>query len=124
MQPTDKQPVEKKIEILTSRVDDVYHILDRLHQHLVPENARQEVAPKAAPKAHPQQNFPKIDIQESADWLIHQDVLVDNETSSYRQQETTLSPQSQIQRLTAQLTVAYSRIAALEEQLLARQRVH
>jgi hypothetical protein len=56
--------------------------------------------------------------------LIHQDVLVDNETSSYRQQETTMSPQSQIQRLTAQLTVAYSRIAALEEQLLARQRVH
>jgi hypothetical protein len=124
MQPTDKQPVEKKIEILTSRVDDVYHILDRLHQHLLPESVRQEVAPKAAPKVHPQQNFPKIDIQESADWLIHQDVLVDNETSSYRQQETMLSPQSQIQRLTAQLTVAYSRIAALEEQLLARQRVH
>jgi hypothetical protein len=123
MQPTDKQPVEQKIEILTSRVDDVYHILDRLHQHLVPGNTRQEVTPKAA-KAHPQQNFPKIDIQESADWLIHQDVLVDNETSSYRQQETMLSPQSQIQRLTAQLTVAYSRIAALEEQLLARQRVH
>jgi hypothetical protein len=122
MQPTDKQPVEKKIELLTSRVDDVYHILDRLQQHLVPDNTRQEVATKAAPKA--QQNFPKIDIQESADWLIHQDVLVDNETSSYRQQETMLSPQSQIQRLTAQLTVAYSRIAALEEQLLARQRVH
>jgi hypothetical protein len=123
MQPTDKQPVEKKIELLTDRVDDVYHILDRLHQHLLPENTRQEVAPKAV-KAQPQQNFPKIDIQESADWLIHQDVLVDNETSGYRQQETMLSPQSQIQRLTAQLTVAYSRIAALEEQLLARQRVH
>ncbi len=124
MQPTDKQPVEKKIEILASRVDDVYHILDRLHQHLLPENDRQEVAPKAVSKANSQQNFPKIDIQESADWLIHQDVLLDNETSSYRQQETMLSPQSQIQRLTAQLTVAYSRIAALEEQLLARQRVH
>jgi hypothetical protein len=123
MQPTDKQPVETKIEILTNRVDDVYHILDRLHQHLLPEHVRPEVAPKAT-KAHPQQNFPKIDIQESADWLIHQDVLIDNETSSYRQQETMLSPQSQIQRLTAQLTVAYSRIAALEEQLLARQRVH
>jgi hypothetical protein len=123
MQPIDKQPVEKKIELLTSRVDDVYHILDRLHQHLLPENARQEIASKAV-KAQPQQNFPKIDIQESADWLIHQDVLVDSETSSYRQQETMLSPQSQIQRLTAQLTVAYSRIAALEEQLLARQRIH
>jgi hypothetical protein len=122
MQPTDKQQVETKIELLTSRVDDVYHILDRLHQHLLPDNSRPEIL--KAVKAQPQQNFPKIDIQESADWLIHQDVLIDNETSSYRHQETMLSPQSQIQRLTAQLTVAYSRIAALEEQLLARQRVH
>ena len=124
MQPTDKQPVEKKIELLTSRVDDVYHILDRLHQHLLPENVRSEVATKTVSRTHQQQNFPKIDIQESADWLIHQDVLLDNETSGYHHQETMLSPQSQIQRLTAQLTVAYSRIAALEEQLLARQRVH
>lgn len=123
MPPTDKQPVETKIELLTSRVDDVYHILDRLHQHLLPDISRPEIVAKVV-KAQPQQNFPKIDIQESADWLIHQDVLVDNETSSYRHQETMLSPQSQIQRLTAQLTVAYSRIAALEEQLLARQRVH
>ncbi len=122
MQPTEKQPVEKKIELLTSRVDDVYHILDRLHQHLLPDSIRQEVATKAV-KAQLQQNFPKVDIQESADWLVHQDVLIDNETSSYRQPQTMLSPQSQIQRLTAQLTVAYSRIAALEEQLLARQRV-
>jgi hypothetical protein len=123
MPPIDKQPVETKIELLTSRVDDVYHILDRLHQHLLPDGSRPETVAKVA-KAQPQQNFPKIDIQESADWLIHQDVLVDNEASSYRHQETMLSPQSQIQRLTAQLTVAYSRIAALEEQLLARQRVH
>jgi hypothetical protein len=123
MPPTDKQPVETKIELLTSRVDDVYHILDRLHQHLLPDISRPEIVAKVV-KAQPQQSFPKIDIQESADWLIHQDVLVDNETSSYRHQETMLSPQSQIQRLTAQLTVAYSRIAALEEQLLARQRVH
>lgn len=31
-----------------------------------------------------------------------------------------LSPEAQIQRLTAQLTAAYNRIAALEEQLMAR----
>jgi hypothetical protein len=34
--------------------------------------------------------------------------------------EQDLSPQIQIQRLTAQLTAAYNRIAALEEQLLAK----
>ncbi len=55
----------------------------------------------------------------------HKDVLVD---SSYmdlgrHSNETTLSKDVQIQRLTAQLTAAYNRIAALEEQLLAT-RVH
>jgi uncharacterized coiled-coil protein SlyX len=34
--------------------------------------------------------------------------------------EKTMSPELQIQRLTAQLTAAYNRIAALEEQLLSR----
>jgi hypothetical protein len=120
------QPVEKKIEILANRVDDVYQILDRLHQHLLPESASATTWRENTATTEPQQQFPKIDIQEPSDWLIHQDVLVDNDhiTGSYRRQETSLSPQSQIQRLTAQLTVAYSRIAALEEQLLARQRVH
>ena len=34
-----------------------------------------------------------------------------------------ITPEIQIQRLTAQLTAAYNRIAALEEQLL-RERIH
>ena len=37
--------------------------------------------------------------------------------------EKIISPEIQIQRLTAQLTAAYNRIAALEEQLL-RERIH
>ncbi|MDX2212875.1 MAG: hypothetical protein SFY66_06260 [Oculatellaceae cyanobacterium bins.114] len=57
--------------------------------------------------------------------MEHKDVLSD---ASYTDGDThsgerALSPEVQIQRLTAQLTAAYNRIAALEEQLLAR-RVH
>ncbi|MBW4440625.1 MAG: hypothetical protein KME10_05175 [Plectolyngbya sp. WJT66-NPBG17] len=57
--------------------------------------------------------------------LEHKDVLADNHTieSSSHSGEKSLAPEIQIQRLTAQLTAAYNRIAALEEQLLA-QRVH
>ncbi len=57
--------------------------------------------------------------------MEHKDVLVDNHSSESSMQggEKALSPEIQIQRLTAQLTAAYNRIAALEEQLLA-QRVH
>jgi hypothetical protein len=41
-------------------------------------------------------------------------------TPSNPQSEKTMSPELQIQRLTAQLTAAYNRIASLEEQLLSR----
>ncbi|MCL1471038.1 hypothetical protein [Argonema antarcticum] len=57
--------------------------------------------------------------------MAHKDVLADNsyvDTGSHNR-EKELAPEIQIQRLTAQLTAAYNRIAALEEQLLA-QRVH
>ncbi|MFB2972993.1 hypothetical protein ACE1CD_28870 [Aerosakkonema sp. BLCC-F183] len=57
--------------------------------------------------------------------LAHKDVLADTgyvDTGSHNR-EKELAPEIQIQRLTAQLTAAYNRIAALEEQLLA-QRVH
>jgi hypothetical protein len=57
--------------------------------------------------------------------LDYKDVLVDEGYSSaaHYTGERSLSPDVQIQRLTAQLTAAYNRIAALEEQLLSR-RVH
>ncbi|MEM6450857.1 MAG: hypothetical protein AAF703_11135 [Cyanobacteria bacterium P01_D01_bin.105] len=53
--------------------------------------------------------------------MVHKDVLSDephmegDKTNS----STNLSPEVQIQRLTAQLTAAYNRMAALEEQILA-----
>jgi hypothetical protein len=62
--------------------------------------------------------------QDSTEWIIaQQDILIDSsgvEISHHQIKEQDLAPQIQIQRLTAQLTAAYNRIAALEEQLLAR----
>ncbi|MGK7918355.1 MAG: hypothetical protein AB4038_22945 [Prochloraceae cyanobacterium] len=58
--------------------------------------------------------------------MEHKDILLDGsnwENDINPQSEHTLSPDIQIRRLTAQLTAAYNRIAALEEQLLAR-RIH
>jgi hypothetical protein len=61
---------------------------------------------------------------DTAEWVIaQQDVLIDSsgmEINHHQIKEQDLSPQIQIQRLTAQLTAAYNRIAALEEQLLAK----
>jgi hypothetical protein len=57
--------------------------------------------------------------------MEHKDVLVDSNypESDSQTGDRTLAPEIQIQRLTAQLTAAYNRIAALEEQLLS-QRIH
>jgi chromosome segregation ATPase len=54
--------------------------------------------------------------------LAHKDILIDSSYSDSNSgnREKELSPEIQIQRLTAQLTAAYNRIAALEEQLLSK----
>lgn len=61
---------------------------------------------------------------ETTEWIIaQQDILIDSsgvEINHHQIKEQDLAPQVQIQRLTAQLTAAYNRIAALEEQLLAK----
>ncbi len=62
--------------------------------------------------------------QDPSEWIVsQQDVLIDSsgmEIGHHQIERQDLSPQIQIQRLTAQLTAAYNRIAALEEQLLAK----
>ncbi|MDX2239503.1 MAG: hypothetical protein NW224_02360 [Leptolyngbyaceae cyanobacterium bins.302] len=57
--------------------------------------------------------------------LEHKDILTDGDglDPAHQTNERQLSPEIQIQRLTAQLTAAYSRIAALEEQLISK-RIH
>ncbi|MEA5503114.1 hypothetical protein VB735_08345 [Halotia wernerae UHCC 0503] len=57
--------------------------------------------------------------------MEHKDVLTDGIYLDMNRQggDKDLTPEIQIQRLTAQLTAAYNRIAALEEQLL-RERIH
>ncbi|MGB3572483.1 MAG: hypothetical protein WA783_00095 [Phormidesmis sp.] len=53
--------------------------------------------------------------------MMHKDVLSDEPYLDADKSSTArkLSPEIQIQRLTAQLTAAYNRIAALEEQIMA-----
>jgi hypothetical protein len=52
----------------------------------------------------------------------HKDILIGTDGAEMfaTKSDRVLSPELQIQRLTAQLTAAYNRIAALEEQLLSR----
>ena len=59
------------------------------------------------------------------EFVDHKDILIDSAgTELYaKKSDRVLPPELQIQRLTAQLTAAYNRIAALEDQLLSRRSV-
>jgi hypothetical protein len=148
------ESIQQQISTLTQKVDQVYQILDRLHQQVFPQLDTQIVDGAETSIRHP---FNREDAQrdnlsdtrqirqnvtsyrnhgytdlpsvsnyrrDTAEWVIaQQDVLIDSsgiEISHHQIKEQDLSPQIQIQRLTAQLTAAYNRIAALEEQLLAK----
>ena len=53
--------------------------------------------------------------------IDHKDILLDDRSSDGDKTGVTanISPEIQVQRLTAQLTAAYNRMAVLEEQILA-----
>jgi hypothetical protein len=59
--------------------------------------------------------------------ITHKDILADVElidTEGYSAEHQVFSSDVQVQRLTAQLTAAYNRIASLEEQLLSNRIQH
>ena len=144
------ESIQQQISTLTRKVDRVYQILDRLNQqvcqnldaqiidgeetsirHPLNRDAPQRVDPSDARQVGSYRDRGSADLpissnyrHNTAEWVIaQQNILIDSsgiEISHHQIEEQDLSPQIQIQRLTAQLTAAYNRIAALEEQLLAR----
>ena len=122
------QPIESQVTLLTQKVDALHQLIDQVNYRVT------EIL--SSSQAHSEAGVLIDDgvsgssdstgrMQRGEALLMHKDILMD---SVYLESETTseastLSPEIQIQRLTAQLTAAYNRIAALEEQLLAS-RVH
>lgn len=140
------ESIQQQISALTRKVDRVYEIIDRLNQHVFetidppaiggeetsikyPLN-REDITPANSATAASYRRYGSGEYfsssnyhRESESVIAQQDVLIDSsgvEISHHQIKEQDLSPQIQIQRLTAQLTAAYNRIAALEEQLLAK----
>jgi uncharacterized coiled-coil protein SlyX len=121
--------VQKQIITLSHKVDTLYQVIDQLSERVSESLSEIRQLPKqndhstsaASPRPYSYQS-PSL----MGSVMEHKDVLVDHNndfTNSHQGSEKTLSPDIQIQRLTAQLTAAYNRIAALEEQLLSR-RIH
>jgi uncharacterized coiled-coil protein SlyX len=116
-----------QISELNQKVEQLYRLVERIScqvNTLTEENRQPSDA-----KIHSLSSISSILSQSSSSYeendcsITHKDILVDDNSSknnpvSGKEQE--LAPDIQIRRLTAQLTAAYNRIAALEEQLLAR----
>lgn len=121
--------LQEQVVTLTSKVDALHQVIDQVNAQVseilanakpYPADDSDLVSGEMVYSSSPASHYP---ISELA--FEHKDILVDSTYMDLDRHcgESTLSPEVQIQRLTAQLTAAYNRIAALEEQLLAA-RVH
>ncbi|MUL36133.1 hypothetical protein [Gloeocapsopsis dulcis] len=122
------EPLQKQVVTLSHKVDTLYQAIEQLNGRVSEALSECRLAPTQ--QAH--QSLHNIEgrylhqgYRVSKTTMGHKDVLEDNSSLDNQRQsgEKELAPEIQIQRLTAQLTAAYNRIAALEEQLLA-QRIH
>lgn len=120
--------IQTQVTLLTHKIDALHQVVDRVNDQVTALTATQARAvspyePEAGRLPYSSASRPKTGALEAA--CEHKDVLLDSSYLDLDRQntETTFSPDVQIQRLTAQLTAAYNRIAALEEQLMAV-RVH
>ncbi len=120
--------IQTQVILLTHKIDALHQVVDRVNDQVTALTATQTRAispyePEAGRPPYSRALRPKPGALDAA--CEHKDVLLDSSYLDLDRQntETTFSPDVQIQRLTAQLTAAYNRIAALEEQLMAT-RVH
>lgn len=116
--------LKDQVAILTLKVDSMHQTIERLSHQTT------EVLSELRSQGRERGELPQFDA--SAGWysqqhsrldeqMEHKDVLVDVRPETEQQRgDRLLSPEVQVQRLTAQLTAAYNRIATLEEQLLSR----
>lgn len=118
-----------KIQIsqLQDKTDRLYELVEQMNDRVDVISNFQSSSPE--PESYSLPNFASsvsfLDRKRSDYQLTHKDVLVDDNNSSNNTKSNSenLAPETQIRRLTAQLTAAYNRIAALEEQLLTY-RIH
>ncbi len=120
--------LQKQLNVLSAKVDGLYQLIEQVSNRvsdIVSECkfASDQTSHKNSETGINYRSYKGVSSLDAS--LEHKDVLVDGDSldAALQSSERKLSPEIQIQRLTAQLTAAYSRIAALEEQLIS-QRIH
>jgi len=111
-------PLQEQVTVLTGRIDVLYQAIERLNVKLAEALSNPNLGVTAS-------NHVRSRLQNShqksrgANSISHKHVLADWDPLNVPlRDKKLLDPEAQIQILTAQLTAAYNRIAALEEQLM------
>ncbi|HLP90195.1 MAG TPA: hypothetical protein VK184_16605 [Nostocaceae cyanobacterium] len=122
------EPLQKQILTLSQKLDTLYQVIEQLDLKV-----SQALLDCSFGKTNIRDNYLEASEVERYQLrgqisfnseLEHKDVLIDGIYPELNRQagDRQITPEIQVQRLTAQLTAAYNRIAALEEQLL-RERI-
>ncbi|MBH8564362.1 hypothetical protein I8748_19590 [Nostoc sp. CENA67] len=123
------EPLQKQILTLSDKLDALYQVIEELDGKVAQAFSECSLANSQAKDNYLENNDTgrfQLKAQSNINpELEHKDVLTDGIYLDMNRQggDKNITPEIQIQRLTAQLTAAYNRIAALEEQLL-RERIH
>lgn len=122
------EPVQKQVITLSHKVDALYQVIDELNAKVATALSECRLSPASANNSQAidtNGHYIEPSYKAFRPTMEHKDVISDGTAldNNHQNREKELTPEIQIQRLTAQLTAAYNRIAALEEQLLA-QRIH
>ncbi|MCP6759486.1 MAG: hypothetical protein NHB32_12130 [Fischerella sp. CENA71] len=123
------EPLQKQVLSLSYKVDALYQVIEQLDNKVSQALSVCRLDAKNDDKETVLENsdasrFPLTGINFNSE-MEHKDVIADGVYPDMNLQggDRHIAPEIQIQRLTAQLTAAYNRIAALEEQLLLK-RIH
>jgi hypothetical protein len=120
-------PLQNQMVELDRKVDRLNEIVERLSQQITvfaDERPQKEEDTDSLTAISQNLSHAPAKVKQNGFGAVmeHKDILLDDGNSKNNinpKNEQSLSPDIQIRRLTAQLTAAYNRIAALEEQLLA-----
>jgi hypothetical protein len=122
------EPLQKQIITLSQKLDALYQLIEQLDKK-VSQTLLASSPETAQARDNHQENrgvvYNQLKTQISfQSELEHKDILTDGLYPEMNRQasDQQITPEIQTQRLMAQLTAAYNRIAALEEQLL-RERI-
>jgi hypothetical protein len=121
------EAIHQELNILSVKVDKLFQLLETLNQRvnhgLSPESHHQFDDSDSNENQSLRHKYKNLYSQDKELHKDDKDLISDRSIlnlNNHSHRPKDFSPEVQIQRLTAQLTAAYNRIAALEEQLLAR----